>query len=1361
MNLIEFLRSAKMEELDLPTEIEQKLQNQNQIDFQKLYSAIQAYRTFGKCTLKNFEDEQLKILDQKFTSLLIQKGLIKGKPSGKPANKPFGNPAADSPKPARSIGHSQSVQNPAKNSRQKPVAAPKETARKLTETGTKPDRYAAPQEPRGDELSNPLGEWENRFRAQIWKVSLIGEIPITKEDLDEISNHLCRLFYRANEESVLRLIARNYPATFLVFMVGQGIFGYDDHNFWPAYEKALRRSIDGSAFGRLFEKLLNQFGKPLFRDLQERSLRYVSLILAHGGVPVYCLKDFFSNVVLNTATRSELVGLEGEELVEEILKHSVYTHNTDKPVVYFLEYGGRTAANFLDRSRKMLIGWQQSQTIPIAEEIGLPHHIVKFFEDWVMQNPNLRFERSSRSRLKRPQLALDPWGLGIFLKLPAQPISALGHREIFWVVNTGKTNCEIPAHTQRRGEQVMTRETTIRLKEIPENIEIHFHHGESDYEWTIQGYSPDHLILAFDPISGHIQNHIFSRETWLLYPGHLTLSIVSGQGNLLEVLPELPGDWSDFKLECWDLSQTIRLGLAENGLLVREIYVRSQEKLEPPSFVGGCIVPTDLDENPIPVYEGKPPSILIPLGRCDDVLAELSRWQISVESIGYAEPELSFKAGFSELSRDIVEVSGTNVLVDLSSKELIKHRPIGTYQVSIKGPLGKDTVLNMNVVPECKIHGLKDLYVPDRILGPENTAFQVHTSLLDSLHVLGGTQNIQVKSEKPGVHTVDVSPGTSSFSLLIRRQTIERQFISMPVNLRINRLRWRFIRGQGEMESWLYKHSALSIQELLQEDSPLLIIDFPGNENLEKSLKLNLLDITGKVIQQVKPVDRSSKRQHRFWRFDLDKIKNSVEMIDSPIFRLDLEAISRHDNSIIFSLPVLVLTRRIQVQNLSAETYSSLDLHHVLVTWQEKRHLRSRALVLWSLFRPWQAPIIEYIPDSICNEYEFVIPNKDHAEGIYHMRMVVIDPWITSDISSYPPADGMEEGCIVELSNPKSRLMVLEREISAATSRNSTQFSNRIEAALIRQYLGDLEHSIYDLDICCRNLTQATMKEILTLRSILRDINSRNLCEEFSKQIIDPIVVNRFHDGIVSQSISLQDFLSVFELFPNYKKWPVNTCEILIQIDDPKISLSALAQLISIDIEKAVSWVIKLIQQSVLSMEDAVEILYEQKPLAKEQLLKLEEPIAIMLVDLLNRFNPYSGLPIVKIGSWVQSNVGWGKIDEIIDPRTRTSVDSFIEGEGRFILSVTMHIHEDKDMVGEKAIIDMTVGEISFPRAARVFCCQNCNSFASSRKEIYRSHLNYAHGNVTTNPAIINNPVQITEIYFNMKPLEGKLEYLL
>ena len=93
-------------------------------------------------------------------------------------------------------------------------------------------------------------------------------------------------------------------------------------------------------------------------------------------------------------------------------------------------------------------------------------------------------------------------------------------------------------------------------------------------------------------------------------------------------------------------------------------------------------------------------------------------------------------------------------------------------------------------------------------------------------------------------------------------------------------------------------------------------------------------------------------------------------------------------------------------------------------------------------------------------------------------------------------------------------------------------------------------------------------------------------------------ILGRLYDDLSKGNVTLLEFSSVFQLAPDYKEWSSQACEILVQMEDPKIRVRALIQLISKDIAKAVSWIIRLLRESKLSIEDAVELLYEEKPTA-------------------------------------------------------------------------------------------------------------------------------------------------------------------
>ena len=164
-----------------------------------------------------------------------------------------------------------------------------------------------------------LNYWEENFKLQLRHIDLVGEIYISLDECNEIGLHLGRQFKSLRREDALKVIESIYPASLAVFLVGQGIYGYKGGDYWSSVEIAMNYDIGNftSSLGQVFERTLQRYNLPLFPDLQERSARYVSLILAHGGIPLYCLNDYFSHVVFPTIRSPLYDGLAQDEIVEE------------------------------------------------------------------------------------------------------------------------------------------------------------------------------------------------------------------------------------------------------------------------------------------------------------------------------------------------------------------------------------------------------------------------------------------------------------------------------------------------------------------------------------------------------------------------------------------------------------------------------------------------------------------------------------------------------------------------------------------------------------------------------------------------------------------------------------------------------------------------------------------------------------------------------------------------------------------------------------------------------------------------------------------------------------------------------------
>ena len=630
-----------------------------------------------------------------------------------------------------------------------------------------------------------MAKWEEQFAPLIYQVKLVGEVAITPEALTNLSINFQRLFYNRHQQEVLDLIFKSYPAAFLVFLVGHGIYGYQGGDYWEAVEKALNCKVDQVALGRLFERLLRWFRLPLFPELQERAFRYVSPILAHGGIPVYSLPDFFSQIVFPCATRPQLIGLDGDELVDEVLKSSA-GRTVDKPIHYFFGYCGQAAINLLERSRTTLIAWQKSPRDVFADETGLPAHIVAFFNEWARKYAlNAPLISGARGRYKRPELCLDPWGLGIYLRLPAQPVSNLAGGSVVWDVQAGEAyHEEFQPRNLRNGDRFETKEMMVRLAQMADQITVRFQVSSQEFHWSIQGYSPDHPLLAFDPERGNLLSHIFALENWLLIPKNYELRVIEGEGDLLESLPPLPGQWSRLRGECWDLAQARKIGLFQDGQLVRDVIVRGQEKVQPPRLEEGRLLPGDSEQNEIPIYCGKLPLLKVPLSRPDDGQAELKRWRINIEPAGEAIPNHTITACLADLDRATVRLEGDTATALLDQPALLGVRPTGTFTITLNGPLGHDAHFRFIFLPEFEVEGNNRLYIPDPVQGAATALLNIRTGLLDKIVPVSVSDGISIRQEHPGQNIVEVPGPVSTARLMLVRETVQEAAVRVPVHLR-------------------------------------------------------------------------------------------------------------------------------------------------------------------------------------------------------------------------------------------------------------------------------------------------------------------------------------------------------------------------------------------------------------------------------------------------------------------------------------------------------------------------------------------------------------------------------------------------
>jgi hypothetical protein len=207
----------------------------------------------------------------------------------------------------------------------------------------------------------------------------------------------------------LGLSGWQYPALAVLMTVGLGIYYYNEGDFWSVFPR-LDTPIKQSKWGQNFEDFVTKHNSlELFRAVKEEGgRRYVAPILAHGGVPQSCLPDFFS-LVTRYGDREQT----GQDLIINLKEFPSRLVQADKPVQRFIKYAGEVAEDFVSRCLAL---WQCYERGDTTAKCGLPTRVVESFAAWWPDHRPAR--RDHVKRKPKPELCIEPAGLGVFVYLP-------------------------------------------------------------------------------------------------------------------------------------------------------------------------------------------------------------------------------------------------------------------------------------------------------------------------------------------------------------------------------------------------------------------------------------------------------------------------------------------------------------------------------------------------------------------------------------------------------------------------------------------------------------------------------------------------------------------------------------------------------------------------------------------------------------------------------------------------------------------------------------------------------------------------------------------------------------------------------
>jgi hypothetical protein len=736
---------------------------------------------------------------------------------------------------------------------------------------------------------------DRELRQRLIGRRLIAEVGLDEETYHRVEAALGRLLRGTRN---LGRIAQSHPALLATYLVAHGVYRYEAGNF---YGSASLPGIDQSA-GPAFMSAVNPLGLESFEDLVvgDNALRYVGPMLAHGGIPKYCLEDFF-NLLLRDMER---VGGDATELLSFWRTRKSAFFGIDVPVRRFLLYGGELARDVLDRSIDMVREYARSGTLPRSADIGLPPYIVEAFRRRGEKTPvaSVRGQR----RVARPQVSLDPWSTGgPHLLLPPVPVGA----DASWrILADGLLDRVRASPSESRHVRLNPAKAwTVTLTDGASTLS----------ETSIEGMD-DLPALFFDPVDGLLLGPgtgLRLDDVWVLAPQDARLVGVDPAGETtplpaVQQLPDPTGAWSGFVLRHLRLRGVRAVSVRKSaGAPERRVTVRPPAER---ARIVGAPIPNVAGEDGSEVF-AELPEVALP----HETVLGRSEWRI----------RLAVDGNWDNLDTAALPCGAAGLRIDASVATDRSSR-IGLV---VQGPLGADLRVAFVYVPGLEVN------CPERVILPgdrHGTVSIVSPSIALDVAAAGERVTIPVADREDTVRFMVEPDGPAPLFLTAR----------------VPKLMWGVQRSTSAEVVVANRQVTIAADELRDREATALMVR-TGIDDLPLSLAL----LAGpRVLQATEPV-RSSRGGR--WVFDLTRFADTAVMDDSPLLDFRLDVAGRH-------LTPAHVRRSLHVGSLRPQAIVDGDRTTVEVDFEEDRPVRNRVVRLWSCGRPWEPPVVEPIPDG-------------------------------------------------------------------------------------------------------------------------------------------------------------------------------------------------------------------------------------------------------------------------------------------------------------------------------------------------------------------------------------------------------------
>jgi hypothetical protein len=495
---------------------------------------------------------------------------------------------------------------------------------------------------------------EDAWRPRLRNASLVAEADIRPQVTEQVVSVL-GYFYLRQGASLLR----QWPACLTAGMAGVAATRYQGGTYWPAlWDTAGFRGTqnDQSTWGKAFIHAIEHLGMPAFPELP---LPYVGPILMHAGIPTYCLSDYFR---LLLERRRLDPGMDAESFLAWATApgRELRLSQLDVPASRFLTRGGDYALDVVDRCLDLLDRLEDAD--PDLDGILLPTRIIEAgrkaaYEYGLGRRGSRELRQRGSSAQRRPRIALDPYGAGVQVVLPAVGDAPDGVAT--WRVTADGNPVIVRSRAEWVGSAEAAPETTHPLPRPVRSVQVSLLGW--DHVSELQVIEPADPILFFAEDGRRLPGilPLPPDHVWILHPSERELTVTGD----VQVIVEMPAPfgWEGWQLQLASLDKARSLAIPGGRSHLVQGYAR-------PRLLLGAPVPGLATPYGSPVYS-EPPRLWLP-GTAESAIS----WHVEVRPAAGGAPVMSRQFA-------------TSGEADLW--ENVSRPVLGAFDITVRGPLGR------------------------------------------------------------------------------------------------------------------------------------------------------------------------------------------------------------------------------------------------------------------------------------------------------------------------------------------------------------------------------------------------------------------------------------------------------------------------------------------------------------------------------------------------------------------------------------------------------------------------------------------------------------------------------------------------